>query len=112
MVSTERSLQRVLEAVAEVLQPHVRFEAVALVSLGHRGDSLVAAHVVGHSIRDGESVHDYLHRPELSRRVEVEPRPLAPYDESILPRALAGEPYSCPDLLAKDAWFEHEFLMA
>src|SRR5215831_10854160 len=89
-VSTERSLQRVLEAIAEVLQPHVHFKAVALVSLSHLGDSLLAAHVAGHRVREGESVHDYLHRPELSKRVEVPPRPLAPYDPSILPRALSG----------------------
>jgi formate hydrogenlyase transcriptional activator len=111
-VSTERSLQRVLEAIADVLLPHVHFEGVALVSLSPRGDSLVAAHVVGHRVRDGESVHDYIHRPEISQRIDVTPRPLAPYDETMLPRALSGEPYSCPDLLAKDAWFEHEFLMA
>jgi formate hydrogenlyase transcriptional activator len=111
-VSSERSLQRVLEAVAEVLHAHVQFDGVALVSLSERGDSLLAAHVVGHRLRDGESVHDYLHRPELSKRIQVPARPLAPYDASILPRARSGEPYSCPDLLAKDAWFEHEFLMA
>ena len=111
-VSSERSLQRVLEAVAEVLHAHVQFDGVALVSLSERGDSLLAAHVVGHRLRDGESVHDYLHRPELSKRIQEPARPLAQYDASILPRARSGEPYSCPDLLAKDAWFEHEFLMA
>src|SRR5262249_11885918 len=88
-VSTERSLQRVLEAIAEVLHPHVAFKGVALVSLSHRGDSLLAAHIIGHRGRDGESVHDYLHRPEFSKRIEVAPRPLARYDASILPRALS-----------------------
>jgi formate hydrogenlyase transcriptional activator len=35
-----------------------------------------------------------------------------PYDEAVVRRALAGQPYTCPDLLAKDGWYEHEFLMA
>ncbi len=52
-VSSERSLQRVLEAIAEVLRPHVHFEGVALVSLSQNGDNLLAAHVVGHGVSRG-----------------------------------------------------------
>jgi formate hydrogenlyase transcriptional activator len=111
-VSSERSLQRVLAAIAEVLRPHVHFEGVALVSLSQNGDNLLAAHVVGHGVLEGETVHDYLGRPELAKRIAVPPRPLVPYDEAVLRRALAGRPYTCPDLLAKDGWYEHEFLMA
>ena len=111
-VSSERSLQRVLEAIAEVLRPHVHFEGVALVSLSQNGDNLLAAHVVGHGVLEGETVHDYLGRPELAKRIAVTPRPLVPYDDAVVRRALAGQPYTCPDLLAKDGWYEHEFLMA
>ena len=112
MVSSERSLQRVLEAVSDVLQPHVQFDGVALISLRPDSDSLLAAHVVGHRQRDDETVHEYLGRPELSARVAVTPRPTVPYDERVVARAFAGEPYACADLLAKDAWYEHEFLIA
>jgi formate hydrogenlyase transcriptional activator len=111
-VSSERSLQRVLEAIAEVLRPHVHFEGVALVSLSQNGDHLLAAHVVGHGVREGETVQDYLGRPELAKRIVVTPRPLVPYDDAVVRRAFAGQPYTCPDLLAKDGWYEHEFLMA
>src|SRR4029078_3111252 len=111
-VSSERSLQRVLEAIAEVLRPHVHFEGVALVSLSQDGDNLLAAHVAGHGVRDGETVQDYLRRPELARRIAGTPRPLVPYDDAVVRRAVAGQPYTCPDLLAKDGWYEHEFLMA
>ncbi len=111
-VSSERSLQRVLEAIAEVLRPHVHFEGVALVSLSQDGDNLLAAHVVGHGVREGETAQDYLGRPELAKRIAVAPRPLVPYDDAVVRRAFAGQPYTCPDLLAKDGWYEHEFLMA
>src|SRR5206468_8029619 len=99
-VSTERSLQRVLEAVADVLLPIVAFNGVALVSLGADDDHLLAAHIIGHRHRDDESVHEYLSRPEFHRPRNVAPKPLVPYDEAVVARAFSGEPYSCPDLLA------------
>ena len=111
-VSTERSLQGVLSAVSDVLAPVVPFDGVALVSLGPDGDHLMGAHVRGHAYREGESAREYLGRPELAGRPRTVPqRPVVPYDESVVARAFAGEPYSCPDLLAKDAWYEHEFQM-
>jgi formate hydrogenlyase transcriptional activator len=110
-VSSERSLQRVLEAIAEVLQSHVQFDGVALVSLGGR-DTLLAAHVVGHHALENETVHEYLRRPEFAKRISVSPRALVPYDDATVARVREGEPYVCEDLLAKDGWYEHEFQMA
>jgi formate hydrogenlyase transcriptional activator len=111
-VSTERSLQRVLDAVADVLLPVVPFNGVALVSLASGDDHLLAAHIAGYAHREGETALEYLSRPELRRTVDVVPKPLVPYDEAVVKRARAGEPYMCADLLAKDAWYEHEFQIA
>src|SRR5262245_61119695 len=111
-VSTERSLQRVLEAVADVLLPAVPFHGVALISLASGDDHLLAAHIAGYEHREGETALEYLSRPELRRTVDVVPKPLVPYDDAVVTRAFAGEPYMCPDLLAKDTWYEHEFRMA
>jgi formate hydrogenlyase transcriptional activator len=113
-VNTERSLQRVLEAAADELLAVVPFAAVSLISLGHpeRPDQLLAAHVVGRKQRENESLSDYLDRPEFANRVAVVPKPLVPYEPTVAERARSGEPYSCADILAKDGWYEHEFLMA
>ena len=111
-VSSERSLQRVLEAVADVLIPIVPFNGVALISLGAGDDRLLAAHIAGTRQRQDETVLEYLSRPELRRPVDVAPRPVVPYDEAVVKRAFAGEPYMCPDVLAKDTWYEHEGRMA
>src|SRR5262245_30820146 len=82
-VSTERSLQRVLDAVADVLLPAVSFDGVALVSLRSGDDHLLAAHIAGHAQREGETVLEYLSRPEFHRPVNITPRPLVPYDEAV-----------------------------
>ena len=111
-VSTERSLQRVLEAVADVLLPVVHFRGVALISLESGDDHLLAAHIAGHVQSENETVEQYLNRPEFNRQLELPPRPLVPYDDAVVTRAFAGEPYMCPDLLAKDTWYEHESRMA
>jgi formate hydrogenlyase transcriptional activator len=111
-VSTERSLQRVLEAVADVLLPAVPFNGVALISLGSDNDHLLAAHIAGFRHREGETTQEYLNRPEFQRPQSVTHKPLVPYDDAVVARAFAGEPYMCPDLLAKDAWYEHEFKLA
>ena len=111
-VSTERSLQRVLEAVADVLLPVVPFNGVALISLASDRDHLMAAHISGHPHREDETLQEYLTRPEFHRNLNVPPKPMVPYDDAVVARAFAGEPYTCPDLLAKDAWYEHEHRMA
>src|SRR5580765_2800023 len=90
-VSTERSLQRVLEAVADVLFPVVPCNGVALISLASGDDHLLAAHIAGYEQREGETVQQYLNRPEFNRQLEVPPRPLVPYDDAVVARAFAGE---------------------
>jgi formate hydrogenlyase transcriptional activator len=111
-VNTERSLVRVLEAATEVLRPVVPFAGVAILSTEHAADRLLAAHITGHPSREGETAVDYLGRPEFVVRLDVPRRPIVSYDETADVWAVNGEAYACPDLLAKDVWYEHELHMA
>jgi formate hydrogenlyase transcriptional activator len=105
-VSAERSVQRVLEAAGDALLSVVPFDGVGLFSFSNPSASWV--YVVGYHHRDGETHNEYMRRPEFSKRVEVPRKPVLSYEGA----ARCGEVYTCPDLLARDAWYEHEREMA
>jgi formate hydrogenlyase transcriptional activator len=114
-VNAERSLVRVVEAVAEVLTPIVPFGGVVVLSVKPTAETLLAAHITGYPSRDGESAVEYLSRPEFlafSKRFDVPGRPIVAYGDAPGAWAREGEVYTCPDLLAKDVWYEHEAAMA
>jgi formate hydrogenlyase transcriptional activator len=111
-VSSERSLNHVLEAAADVLVPVVPFDGVATISSKVEFDRIVAVHIVGYGYRDGETTRDYLQRPEFSKRVPIPPKPLIPYEPAQVEKAGSADPYMCGDLLARDAWYEHEAMLA
>ena len=111
-VNAERSLVRVVEAATAVLRPVVPFEGVVLLKTKPTADRVLAAHISGHLSREGETAVQYLSRPEFAARHDVTPRPIVAFDKDAARWALTGEPYTCPDLLAKEVWFEHEHGMA
>jgi formate hydrogenlyase transcriptional activator len=122
-VSTERELPGVLASLAEVLVPLVPFDSIGIIDFtvpnelpDEDGDHhrLLALHVVGIAPIDGETPEQlaarsdrYAQPPPLS-----ETRPLLPYSDEEKPGELAGEPYTCDDLLEKDGWFRHEYHLA
>jgi formate hydrogenlyase transcriptional activator len=112
-VSSERSLNHVLESAADVLLPSVPFASVGVVSFADPSPGLLSAHIVGFRHRDDESTTDYLGRPEFAARISVPDKPLIPYEG--LDRVVTcfpGEPFMCADLLARDRWYLHEREMA
>ena len=62
VINSERELQGVLEAVADVLVPVVPFVGIAIIAPEARQDAPWAMHVVGEPRRDCESVDDFEHR--------------------------------------------------
>ena len=114
-VSTERELQGVLEAITQVLVPVVPYDGVAIISFDGMNHDCYAAHVVCHPRRDGETLQEYFSRLESGRpKVELPIRPLIPYDPVDWKRIDADPSltYTCQDLLAREAWYEHEFDLA
>jgi len=107
VVSSERSLDHVLEAATDALLPFVPVASVALWSGVQDAAGILSAHVVGHRHRDGETAHEYLRRPEFAVRVSVPEKPIIPY-EQIDAQTAWTEPSVCADLLARDAWYCHE----
>jgi formate hydrogenlyase transcriptional activator len=98
-VNTERELDGVLAAIAEVLVPVVRFDAVAISVFDARPGRRYALHLVGKDRPRGRP-------PEAP---EPPSRPGRPYVGSeSLRRLQAGEPYVCTDLLAQETWLPHE----
>jgi formate hydrogenlyase transcriptional activator len=112
-VSTERHLHGVLDAVANVLVPVVPFDSIGIVALHGSTHDLYALHVVGVPYREGETLQQFIERTSASTRYQGPPKPVRPLDGVAMRRdAEAGVPYACADLLAKDAWYEHEFHLA
>jgi transcriptional regulator with GAF, ATPase, and Fis domain len=110
-VSSERSLNHVLEAAADVLLPFVPFASVGVVSFAEPSPGLLSAHIVGFLHRDDESTMEYLGRPEFSARIPVPDKPLIAYEALDTVRR-PGAAHMCADVLALDRWYPHEREMA
>jgi len=112
VINSERELQGVIEAVAEVLVPVVPFFGIAIIAPEARQGAPWAMHVVGESKCKDESIDDLVERmrsiyPAHPRMAE---KKLIPFEGSELDEVKsASQPYICNDLLAKEAWFPHEF---
>ena len=122
-VSTERELPGVLASLADVLVPLVPFDSIGIIDFtvpnatpDEDGDlhRLLALHVVGVAPIDGETPEQLAARSERYAQPPplTETRPLLPYSDEEKPGELAGEPYTCDDLLEKDGWFRHEYHLA
>jgi formate hydrogenlyase transcriptional activator len=102
-VNSERELDGVLAAVARLLAPVVNFQGIAIVTFDRSKGRPFALHIVGGPSKSQVPGH----------RPMPQPRPSIPYSGSELEKKLqSGSPYSCPDLLEKDAWLPHEFRLA
>jgi len=111
--NTERELQGVLAAVAEVLTSAVPFDAVAIISFEGERHDLYAMHVVGVPHREGETLKELQERI-VSGGYQLRPvpqRPVVPYGDQ-REFATPGFCYSCPDVMAKEVWFEHDVHLA
>src|SRR5262245_5540472 len=112
VINSERELQGVIEAVAEVLVPIVPFFGIAIIAPEARQGAPWAMHVVGESKCKDESIDDLVQRmrsiyPAHPRMAE---KKLIPFEGSELDEVKsASQPYICNDLLAKEEWFPHEF---
>src|SRR5215475_2734097 len=105
VINSERELNGVLEAVAEVLVPVVPFFGIAIIAPEARQDAPWAVHVVGEQKCQDESVDDLVER--MRSRYPAHPqmgeKKLIPYEVSELDEVKkAGQPYICNDLLAKE----------
>src|SRR5262245_14660192 len=112
VINSERELQGVLEAVAEVLVPVVPFFGIAIVAPEARQGAPWAMHVVGEPKCEDESVDDLEQRMRstYSAHPQMAEKKLIPYAVSELEEVKkASQPYICNDLLKKDEWFPHEF---
>jgi formate hydrogenlyase transcriptional activator len=121
-ISAERELPGVLAALADVLLPLVRFDAISIIDFAtfgtptrsageHARHRLFALHVVNFPRTEGETSEELAKRTEQYWEPLPEVRPLIPYPPAD-DKWLTGEPYACDDLLQKEGWYEHEFHLA
>src|SRR5262245_39793540 len=112
VINSERELNGVLEAVADVLVPVVPFFGIAIIAPEARQGAPWAMHVVGEPICKDESVDDLVQRMRSTypAHPQMAEKKLIPYAGSELDEIeSASQPYICNDLLKKDEWFPHEF---
>jgi formate hydrogenlyase transcriptional activator len=112
VINSERDLNGVLEAVADVLVPVVPFFGIAIIAPEAREGAPWAMHVVGEPKCKDKSVDDLIQRMRstYSGSPQMAEKRLIPYEGSELDEIKkASQPYICDDLLTKDAWFPHEF---
>src|SRR5262245_58591564 len=126
-VSSERELQGVIEAITQVLIPVVPFESVVITSFDCVDYGPYAMHIIGMprlegesigeyldrlgsaSLREGETAEEYFNRAAFHGEERRRTRPLIPVEPDYW---LSSVSYTCGDLLAKQAWYEHEFYIA
>jgi formate hydrogenlyase transcriptional activator len=122
-VSTERELPGVLASLADVLVPLVPFDSIGIIDFtvpnevpDKDGDyhRLLALHIVGVAPLEGETPEQLAARSERYAQPPplTETRPILPYPKAHQHHDVAGEPYTCDDLLEKDGWFRHEYHLA
>jgi formate hydrogenlyase transcriptional activator len=126
-ISAERELPGVLATLADVLAPLMPFDSVGIIDFATIGGNsleegphrMIALHIVGMPRIEGETPEQLEKRSRKFADDTTgdcpkplgEIRPLIPYPP-IAEGRMAGEPYACDDLLAKDGWFDHEFQLA
>jgi len=111
-INSERELNRVLAAVAEVVVPVVPFFAVAIIVIKGRQGSPWAIHVVDAPTRECDSVPDSEARlrTQVWDQESAPQKKLIPYEELEFDTVFDnGDPYICDDILEKDRWWPWEF---
>ncbi len=112
-LSATGDLQAFLSGLAEDLGPLIRFEGVGAVAFApDAGFRLLGSWNASVPQRPGETVVEQQRRTLEAVGAALPARPRAPYDEEVCQQLGAGRAISCPDLLAKDAWYEYEFALA
>jgi formate hydrogenlyase transcriptional activator len=114
-INSQRELERVLAAVAEVLVPVVPFYGVAIIAPEARQRAPWAMHVVGASGRHGEDIDDLDRwiRAQPSSRRPVPQKKVIPYEELGFDVIFKdGNPYICDDLLKKEVWWPWELKLS
>jgi GAF domain-containing protein len=110
----EHTLDGALSAIADVLLPYVPFTSVSIISFRDgqacfRGRHVSAAEALA-------LTRAALNEPQsaaVADNVSVPLREKRSYESPDWQRRLFSEkPFSCPDLLAKPSWYEHEFALA
>lgn len=112
-INSERELQGMLAAVADVLVPAVPMDGIGLIAFEIEKPRPYAIHVVGSPPREDESVEDLIRRTHVSPVYPLPVKPRIPYEDPDLERITqAGLPYTCDDLFEKPGWYEYEFKLA
>jgi transcriptional regulator with GAF, ATPase, and Fis domain len=105
-------LMGVLAAITDVLLPVLPFKSLSIFSFNEGRLQLRGAHVVGLSTRVKLTIRES-RRQSGPVDSSNSSREKLPYDVAELKRRLSsGKPFTCPDLLAKGRWYEHEFRLA
>jgi transcriptional regulator with GAF, ATPase, and Fis domain len=105
-------LEGVLAAITGVLLPILPFTSLSIFSFNEGRLQFRGAHVVGLSTRVKLTILE-LRRQSGPVDSSNSSREKLPYDVAELKRRLSsGKPFTCPDLLAKAQWYEHEFRLA
>jgi transcriptional regulator with GAF, ATPase, and Fis domain len=110
VASSQPSVEGLLAAVADILVEVVPFSAATLICFGPEGPRVCGTHITKKPrVVPGD-------RATVGRIAEIAPpgeRDRMPSAFSNLQRMMiSGKPFSCTDLLAKQAWHEHEFHLA
>jgi transcriptional regulator with GAF, ATPase, and Fis domain len=106
---SERSLLGVLVAIAEVLRPLLPFSSLSLVRF-EQGQARVYGLNITSTEPSGES--RLVHSLECTNRPPFQRQRLTYNFLEMQRRLHSGKPFTCPNLLAKASWYEHEFHLA
>ena len=109
--NSEEELENILAAVAELLAPFVPFAAATMVSFEATGPRFHGLYLVRPAM--AYSLFVDCQSPKAEPDSKLKYRDAIPFDFNSFQRRLStGKSFTCPDILAKQAWQAHEFQLA
>lgn len=110
----EQTLDSTLSAIADVLVPYVPFTSVSIISFRDNQPTLHCRHVSDPgAMALTKAASNEPQSAEVADNDSVPLREKRAYESPDWLRQLSSEkPFSCPDLLAKPSWYEHECRLA
>ena len=111
-ITPERELNEILRVTADILLPYVQMDSLGIVVFAIRNPRPYAFHVVGWEPKTGETLQSHLADAMQRAALFVPRKPLLPYPTEEESKRAGVDVYHCPDLYAKESWYEHEFKIA
>ena len=111
-MTPERELNEILKVTTHIILPYVAMDSLGIIVFSKKEPRPFAFYVVGWEPMSREQLRERMAEEMRGRAHLIPTKPLLPYPPAEETKAADQDLYHCPDLFAKEGWYEHEFRMA